>query len=303
MTPAAHTAIPTPWAKRPSGAEPDATLYAIQRGLTVSLIATPRDRFETCVEHERLSKVVERNRHNGFDFLPVIERNNGLIIGLIEISAFIRANSIAESTVSDLMHPLSEEHLFGAEASILTFVRDADRRRFNFVVSHHQISGLISLSDLQQLPVRAVIFGLVTYLEVVMADVIFGGEMYWLKRVSKGRRRKLEREIAKAQQADNLVDPLLLTHFSDKVEVILENGACKIGRDQVDRDFKQIRRLCNHLAHANDYAASAETAADTCRTVRLIDQWIDEFSGWLSASALAAPGPLPFTPAGQWKGQ
>jgi hypothetical protein len=139
MTPDAHTTIPTPWAKRPSGTEPDATRDAIQRGLTVSLIATPRDRFETCIKDEGLSKVVERNRHNGFDFLPVVERNNGLIVGLIEISPFMRANSIPESIVSELMHPLSEEHLLGAESSILTFVRDADRRRFNFVVSHHQV--------------------------------------------------------------------------------------------------------------------------------------------------------------------
>jgi hypothetical protein len=111
--------------------------------------------------------------------------------------------------------------------------------------------------------------------------------MDWLKRVSESRRKKLEREIAKARQSDNLVDPLLFTLFSDKAEVIIKNGAWNIVSNQFDNDFKKIRQLRNHLAHANDYAASPETASDTCKTVRLIDYWIDNFSGWLLSSELS----------------
>jgi CBS domain containing-hemolysin-like protein len=149
------------WATSSIGNEPHVTIEALQKGLTVDLIATKRSSFETCAHDEMLSTVVERNRHNGFDFLPVIEAATGRIIGLIEIAPLMKRR-IADRRVSTVMRPLSEENLLGADASILTFVRDADHQKCRLIVSEHEISGLVSLSDLQRLPVRAALFGLVT---------------------------------------------------------------------------------------------------------------------------------------------
>jgi hypothetical protein len=56
------------WATSSIGNEPNVTIEALQKGLTVDLIATKRSSFETCAHDEMLSTVVERNRHNGFDF-------------------------------------------------------------------------------------------------------------------------------------------------------------------------------------------------------------------------------------------
>ena len=67
--------------------------------------------------------------------------------------------------VSDVMRPLSEGNLLGADASILTFIRYADHQKCRLIVSGHEISGLVCLSDLQRLPVRAALFGLVTCLK------------------------------------------------------------------------------------------------------------------------------------------
>jgi hypothetical protein len=60
--------------------------------------------------------------------------------------------------VYEKMRHLSEANLIGADASILAFVRDADRHKCRLVVSGCEISGLVSLSDLQRLPVRAALF-------------------------------------------------------------------------------------------------------------------------------------------------
>ncbi|MGO4843671.1 hypothetical protein AB4144_66485, partial [Rhizobiaceae sp. 2RAB30] len=67
---------------------------------------------------------------------------------------------------------LREAHLIGADASILSFVKEADTRPFRLLVSERGIVGLVSLSDLQKLPVRAALFGLVTGLEMAMTDAI-----------------------------------------------------------------------------------------------------------------------------------
>jgi hypothetical protein len=62
------------------------------------------------------------------------------------------------------MRALPEENLIGADAGILSFVKGADRRGCRLVMSGAEISGLVSLSDLQKLPVRAtVLFALITH--------------------------------------------------------------------------------------------------------------------------------------------
>jgi hypothetical protein len=272
----------TSWATGSIGNEPEVTIETLQKGLMVGLIATKRADFETCSPGEMLSTVVDRNRSNHFDFLPVIE-TTGHIVGLIEIAPFMQG-APTDGQVGAMMRPLSEENFIGADASIIDFVRDADHQKCRLVVSERQISGLVSLSDLQQLPVRAALFGLVTYLEIIMTYVIrkeFKGAKEWLDKLSEGRRRKIEDEIEKAQVGDGLVEPLLFTQFSDKITIIRRSSRLIVGKDNFERELKKVQYLRDHLAHGNDYAASPEAASDACRTVRLIDKWSEEFSQWL----------------------
>jgi len=51
------------------------------------------------------------------------------------------------------MQPLSEDNLIGADAGILAFVKMADRHSCRLVIAGSEITGLVSLSDVQQLPV------------------------------------------------------------------------------------------------------------------------------------------------------
>jgi hypothetical protein len=106
----------------------------------------------------------------------------------------------------------------------------------------------------------------------------FRGTDDWLDRLPQHRRHKLQNELAKARANDALVDTLLFTQFADKANIICMNKRWKIRKEKFDREFARIHSLRNHLAHANDYAASPGAAAETCRTVRLIDEWIDHLT-------------------------
>jgi hypothetical protein len=222
--------------------------------------------------------VIDRNRSNRFDFLPVLDSSSNRVVGLFEIARFI-ACSEPEMQVAAGMQHLSEDNMLGADASILAFVRNADERRCRLIISQNEISGLVSLSDPQRLPVRAALFGLVTYLEIVMANVIrqkFKSDEVWLNVLPTGRRDNLRKEIAKAVSSGNLVDPLLFTQFADKATFIRNSEQWSMGRDAFERDFRTMQLLRDQLAHANDYAASPEAAAETCRSARLIEKWTDK---------------------------
>jgi hypothetical protein len=131
------------------------------------------------------------------------------------------------------------------------------------------------------LPVRAALFGLITYLEIAMTGVIrqeFNGSDAWLNRISEHRRQKLQGEIAKARSDEPLVDALLFTQFVDKANIIRKSGRLMVGKSAFESQFKKIQALRDRLAHANDYASSPNAAIDTCKTVRMIDEWNDRLS-------------------------
>jgi hypothetical protein len=94
------------------------------------------------------------------------------------------------------------------------------------VVSNSGIIGLVSLSDLQRLPVRAVLFSVITGFEITMMEVIkrsFSSDEDWLCCLSEGRRKKIKDTIAESHRGDGFVDALLFTQFCDKAALLSGN--------------------------------------------------------------------------------
>ena len=277
------------WANGVIGDDPADVMRSFENSLPVRLIATPREQFKTCTADENLTSVVERNRADSLDFLPVTEPVSGKdiqsdrIIGVIELIPFQGAAPAPADLVSDHMRPLSEDNLIGADAGILTFIRSADRQPFRLVVSGLEINGLVSLSDLQRLPVRAALFAMVTHLEITMAHAIrreFNHSEEWIGRLLEARRSKIYEEIAEVKSQDVFVDTLLFTQFIDKVTIIMKSPAFQWNNTPFESELRRVQKLRDSLAHANNYAATRGAAIHVCEIVRLTDQWISRLATW-----------------------
>ena len=157
-------------------------------------------------------------------------------------------------------------------------------------MSRAEISGLVNLSDLQKLPVRAALFALITHLEMTMADAIrreFNIPDEWKSRLPPKRLEKMKRKREVTKADDNLVDDLLFTQFCDKTTIIGKIQRFTEAGGKFERDMSEAQDLRNSLAHANEYAATRENAAKICNTVRNIENWIAELS---RAPLKQAPG-------------
>src|ERR1700722_8340286 len=193
----------------PSRAAESHLMKSLQNSLPVTLIATPRDALLTCRSDEAVTAVMARNG-GGFDYFPVIdaaEFGRERIVGLIELVPYLRGAK-SEGIVDERMDPLSEDNMIGADAGILTFVKSADRNSCRLVMSGAEISGLVTLSDLQQLPVRAALFALITHPELTMAEAIrreFDGRDQWKSRLSEERLARVLSKRDKAKTADTLL--------------------------------------------------------------------------------------------------
>jgi hypothetical protein len=188
-----------------------------------------------------------------------------------------------QGTIRGCFIPLSEEYLIGADASILDFILDADQRPCRLVVSGARIVGLVSLSDLQRLPVRATLFALITGFEITMTEFIktkYPSESGWLEVLAARRQQKIKDEMSKAKADDGFVESLLFTQFFDKTTIVARQLP-ETQRKSLEARLRRIEQLRNHVAHANDYAATAIHAKNVCEVVRDLLELRDELQEYI----------------------
>ena len=256
----------------------------LQDWLPVRLVATPRSAFVTCRSDESLVEVGGRNTEE-FDHLPVIrvaEDGAETIVGLLDFAA-VGSSGCPQGTVKEWMNQLSENILIGADANILKFVETADLQRCRLVVSGSEISGLVSLSDLQRLPVRVALFATITHSEITMAGAIrreFNASESWLDRLSNDRRSKICKEISSSTNEDGFVDSLLFTQFGDKVTIIRKSPQFEWSKTKFEKEMGKVENLRNQIAHANDYASTPSAAEGVCHTVRTLGTWVCRLARW-----------------------
>ncbi len=259
-----------PWAGRgDTGLD---ALERVQRGLTVDMIMTPRDRLKTCQPDDSAREVMDRNIER-YSYLPVVDENSR-ILGLYQADRWFEEEA-PDQPIGDDFEPFSEVLVIGANASIIDFVKAADDRPTRLVVSGRRVAGLISLSDLQQLPIRAALFTLITSLELAMAKRIESeewpdGAASWLALLSEARRNKILQAIDKAKQGEIFVNEISLTQFSDKGTIIRKQGLIPGSKSKLLRDFSAIRKLRDLIAHSNYYAETPTEAQKVCSAVGTI---------------------------------
>ena len=282
-------AEPLTWAARPLDVDHAAVFSSFERAASVSLIATFEPELKCCTTTDRLADVVSRPDLVEFDFLPV--RRGREIVGLLnraeQASEANAETSDAHRTVSDAMHSLDESILMSSESSLLAFVASADVHPCRLIISETRINGIVTVADIQKLPVRPVLFLLVTHLEMLMAEALraaFPGSEGWLDHLKPPRRKGLEKKWLALQDRDMALDRLVAAEFCDKKEAVVGSGIpLPCGKDKSARQIEQIEELRNGLAHAGEYAGTREAAARCAETVRLTQSWVAHLGDWLSA--------------------
>ena len=251
-------------------------LKAVQAGLTVGLVMTDRGSLMTCRPSETVGSLVAKNEIDQFSFIPVV-RNDG-ICGLYNAERWFRKRPPEpDARVEEDFESLSEDQLIGADASIQEFVLSAVERPARLVVSSSEIVGLVCLADLHKLPVRAALFGVVTALEMLMIDRIEAAwPEEWLSLLSPTRRKKVEEKIVSLRKNDTFVSKLLATDFADKVNVIVKQGLLKGSKTSLRKEFREIEKLRNALAHASEFASTRDAAKKVPLTVEATLQFMAE---------------------------
>lgn len=244
-------------------------LEQIQHRLSVSMIMTPRSALRTCKGNDTINSIMNTN-HEEFTWIPVVT-DDGHISEVFDAG---KCNDAPyEALVSDFCVPINESFIIGGDASIYEFIDAADKQRFRLVVSGNEVSGLVTISDLQQLPVRVAIFSLITNLEIILADAItteYPDDRDWIKRLSSSRQEKLQAAVNRSRKSDLAVSKMVLTQFADKTSLAIKLDLIDLSSRRLKELFYKINILRNEIAHSANFADDELKASELCSTVRSI---------------------------------
>ena len=267
--PAVPEETPVPWARRTDVGF--LALEGVQRGLTVESIMTPLARLMACRRGDNVRELMSRNTGR-YSFLPVLDEKDG-ILGLYRAEQWFDQEP-PDQLIGTEFVPFAESLVVGADATVIDFLTLAHEQPTKLVVSGHRVAGLVSLSDIQQLPARAALFTLITSLEIVMADWIEAkwpdDPESWLALLSLSRREMVCQRIQDFTNSDSFVGEVLCTEFADKCTIIRQRAPLPASRSQMSREFSAIRKLRDRLAHASHYAQSPQEALKVCCVTRRI---------------------------------
>lgn len=287
----------TSWSANPLGDNSIAVVEAMERAVTVDLIATFEPKLVGCESSDKLEDLVSSPTHQAFDYLPV-RQPDGRIVGLLPLHEFRNGPTRhTGETAFASMQPLDQSILIASGTGVLAYIEEADQHPCRLVMRGTRIAGIVTISDLQKLPVRPALFLLVTHLELLMAAVIRQhfrdvADEKWLIHLGQQRRRCVEARWQELQAKNLAIDQINATEFSDKRRVLLKSGLLKCSRTRAEKEFGAIEQLRNNLAHASDYALTLDTGQEAITTIKCARKWI-EYLGTMLDEAMAAIGGPP----------
>ena len=237
----------------------------LQNRLNISIIMTPRNELKTCKLSDKIYDLIKNNLEN-FSFLPVVDTVEN-IIGVINLK---NKNFAPNNYVQDIYTPINEKIIIGGNSSINEFIKNIIDEPFKLVISKNEISGLVTMSDMQKIPVRVSIFSLIIELEIMMSNLIvklYPKEDDWMKLLTISRRNKLNEEELAVKRSDNFVSKIIFTQFGDKAKIIVKSKIFSFTSKRLKKKFEDIRKLRDIVAHSSEFAETDEMCFSASRAV------------------------------------
>jgi hypothetical protein len=231
----------------------------------VRLIATPRDAL-ACWPSRQWRRAANEAALADFDQVPLTGAD-----GFRIESIYLRGQGRL---------PLLADMFMSAEAPLMAFVETADHQPFRLLVEEGRVVGLVTLSDLQRLPVYSLLFSLLIAVEALLMDWIrkacAAEPDAWTKHLHPRRRGAVEADWRRAAEANLGIDRLSCASFGDEIAAAHALGlfAADPGRHA---QLKELHELRNRVYHAMEFAPTPALALQVPERVRQAK----DLAGWL----------------------
>jgi hypothetical protein len=137
-----------PWAVDPISDGSVAAVEAIERAVTIDLIATFEPQLKCCAKTDAIVELLADSNYATYDYLPV--RSDDRIVGLLPLGEFRAASIDTGLTAEGALRLLDQSILITSGSSVLRYIEEAETSPCRLVVRHTRIDGIVTISDLQK---------------------------------------------------------------------------------------------------------------------------------------------------------
>lgn len=226
------------------------------RLLTIELIA---EAMVSCGASDDATAVwqrMEKQNWNQIGFREAREQGGGAVIGYLTRSDLTgRLGNLTNAPV----RPFSVKELVSEHTSIRDCLLRLTHASRLFVLGPSGVDRVVTIADLQKQPVRIMLFGTISLLDMAMLSTIKGKypNNRWADFLNKPRLHKAEalhRERHNAGHDTELADCLELC---DKSDILTQTAADRTAvgfasHKQCKKFFNRVERLRDNLAHGQD---------------------------------------------------
>ncbi|PJN87564.1 hypothetical protein [Bacillus sp. mrc49] len=222
------------------------TLY--EENITVKSIA---QELEACHKNDEALDIRNALERKNFDIMAV--QDQGDIIGYIE------RHELGEGRISRYLRHFSPRELVSDSTPLIQLLHIFKKKTRVFVLENNSIKKLITHADLQKPPIRMLIFGYITLLEMRLSDIILHrfGDGGWHSMISEDRLEKATELYRRRIDKNEDINIIECLQISDKFDIIHKDQEMRRffqipSKSKGRKDANAIRKLRDKISHANE---------------------------------------------------
>jgi len=218
--------------------------------LTVDLIA---ESLESISASKDISDAKSKMQQHRFDVLGV-KGDDGKVVG------YVVNDEPGKGIVEQFRKDFSIDEIVSNGAPIANHIANISKMKRLFVLANNGIDGIVTIADLQKMPVRLMIFGIISLLEMVLLEWIRKQFPHdeWKDMIRENRLEKAEELYKQRQRKHQEIELVDCLQLCDKWTVLMKaegNIPRELGftsKGSAERYFKQLENVRNSLAHGQN---------------------------------------------------
>ena len=176
-------------------------------------------------------------------------------------TGFVRAADLDATggRCGDLAREFAPHQILSADASLSDVIHVLTRYDHCFVTVLGGVDAVITRADIQKPVARMWLFGIITMVEISIADRIRASwpDGVWHDRISRSRLQKAEQLLGERRRRGQSCDLIDCLQLSDKAQILLRDPEHLaefgfLSRSSARQVIKELESLRNNLAHGQD---------------------------------------------------
>lgn len=219
-----------------------------EKNITVNSISEVLD---TCNVRDQALQIRNQMVLKDYDVIGVEE--NGIVIG------YVLRDDLSDGTCKEYFRSFSPSELVSDSTPLLqTLFIFKDTERL-FIIEGNRITKVVTLADLQKPPIRMLLFGVISLVEMHLYRIIskFFAEDSWKKHLSPKRIQLAEELFSQRKYRNEAIQLSDCLQLCDKRDIVLSEQPLRelLGIESKSKGkdfFKKLETLRNNLAHSQD---------------------------------------------------